>query len=126
MSYEFVTLYSQDIFFNCDVRKSCDGRYMGSLYILNAEEIRLLDLGIQKEWFLACEFEEFLICGHINTQGEWSLSPYRSLEPALIYTTKDKILDYVFSHEYSQCANAIAFNYIQLPKYSQKAGKNPR
>jgi hypothetical protein len=102
MSYQFKSLYSTDSALNYDVTTSDDNRYMGRLYILTAENPVLQNLGIEKEWFLAHESGEFMICGHINNVGEWSLSSYRSLEPSLEYTTKSQIFDQVFSHEYIQ------------------------
>ncbi|BDA69977.1 hypothetical protein CAL7716_041430 [Calothrix sp. PCC 7716] len=102
MSYQFKSLYSTDSALNYDVTTSDDNQYMGRLYILTAENPVLQNLGIEKEWFLAHESGEFMICGHINNVGEWSLSSYRSLEPSLEYTTKSQILDQVFSHEYIQ------------------------
>lgn len=100
MSYEFHTLYSTDTAFNCDITKSDEDKYMGRLYILATEDPELLKLGIEKEWFLAHESGDFFICGHINIEGQWSLSSYKSLEPSLAYTTQSEILDYVFSPEY--------------------------
>ncbi|RUT04039.1 hypothetical protein DSM106972_049530 [Dulcicalothrix desertica PCC 7102] len=102
MSYQFKSLYSTDSALNYDVTTSDDNQYMGRLYILTAENPVLQNLGIEKEWFLAHESGEFMICGHINNVGEWSLSSYRSLEPSLEYTTKSQIFDQVFSHEYVQ------------------------
>ena len=102
MSYQFKSLYSTDSALNYDVTTSDDNQYMGRLYILTAENPVLQNLGIEKEWFLAHESGEFMICGHINNIGEWSLSSYRSLEPSLEYTTKSQIFDQVFSHEYVQ------------------------
>ena len=102
MSYQFKSLYSTDSALNYDVTTSDDNQYMGRLYILTAENPVLHNLGIEKEWFLAHESGEFMICGHINNIGEWSLSSYRSLEPSLEYTTKSQIFDQVFSHEYVQ------------------------
>ncbi len=102
MSYQFKSLYSTDSALSYDVTTSNDSQYMGRLYILTAENPVLQNLGIEKEWFLAHESGEFMICGHINNIGEWSLSSYRSLEPSLEYTTKSQIFDQVFSHEYIQ------------------------
>ena len=102
MSYQFKSLYSTDSALNYDVTTSDDNQYMGRLYILTAENPVLQNLGIEKEWFLAHESGEFMICGHINNVGEWSLSSYRSLEPSLEYTTRSSIFDQVFSHEYIQ------------------------
>lgn len=102
MSYQFKSLYSTDSALNYDVTTSDDNQYMGRLYILTAEDSMLQNLGIEKEWFLAHESGEFMICGHINNVGEWSLSSYRSLEPSLEYTTRSQIFDQVFSHEYIQ------------------------
>ncbi len=102
MSYQFKFLYSTDSALNYDVTTSEDNQYMGRLYILTAENPVLQNLGIEKEWFLAHESGEFMICGHINNVGEWSLSSYRSLGPSLEYTTKSQIFDQVFSHEYIQ------------------------
>lgn len=102
MSYQFKSLYSTDSALNYDVTTSDDNQYMGRLYILTAEDPVLQNLGIEKEWFLAHESGEFMICGHINNVGEWSLSSYRSLEPSLEYTTRSQIFDQVFSHEYIQ------------------------
>ncbi|GJD19878.1 hypothetical protein RIVM261_048340 [Rivularia sp. IAM M-261] len=102
MSYQFKSLYSTDSALSYDVTTSNDSQYMGRLYILAAEDPMLQNLGIEKEWFLAHESGEFLICGHINNVGEWSLSSYKSLEPSLEYTTRSQIFDQVFSHEYIQ------------------------
>ncbi|MEA5574618.1 hypothetical protein, partial [Calothrix sp. UHCC 0171] len=74
--------------------------YMGRLYILVTEDSQLLNVGIKKEWFLAHALLDSLICGHINIQGEWSLSPYRSLEPSFEYCERNQIFDQVFSSEF--------------------------
>jgi hypothetical protein len=79
---------------------SDEEKYMGRLYILATEDGKLLNLGIEKEWFLAHASGDVLICGHINNEGKWSLSPRRSLEPSLTYTTRNKLFDKVFSPEY--------------------------
>jgi hypothetical protein len=93
MSYEIHPLYSTNTAFNCDIIKSDENEYMGRLYILAASDPALLNLSIEKEWFLAHKSGEFLICGHINNEGEWSLSSYKSLEPSLTYTTQNQIFD---------------------------------
>ena len=100
MSYDFHTLYSTDTAFNCDVTSGGKHEYMGRLYILAAEEPTLLNLGIEKEWFLDHSQGQFLVCGHINANGQWSLSSHKSLEPSLRYTSKSEIFDRVFSTEY--------------------------
>jgi hypothetical protein len=100
MSYKFQTLYSTDDAINCDISKINENECIGRLYILKTEEPTLLKLGIEKEWFLAHESGHFLICGHINHAGEWSLSSYKSLEPSLKYTNQTEIFDRVFSQEY--------------------------
>ncbi|BDA74098.1 hypothetical protein CAL7716_082640 [Calothrix sp. PCC 7716] len=100
MNYDFHTLYSTDTAFNCDVTSEGKHEYMGRLYILAAEEPTLLNLGIEKEWFLDHSQGQFLVCGHINTNGQWSLSSYKSLEPSLRYTSQSQIFDRVFSIEY--------------------------
>ncbi len=100
MSYEFHTLYSTDTAFNCDVKKSGDEGYMGRLYVFTTEDPALLKLGIEKEWFLAHESGDCVVCGHINTKGQWCLSPYQSLEPSLEYTTQIEVFERVFSPQY--------------------------
>lgn len=100
MNYDFHTLYSSNTAFNCDVVSEGKDEYMGRLYILTAEEPKLLNLGIEKEWFLAHTQGQFLVCGHINADGQWSLSSYKSLEPSLRYTTQSEIFDRVFSTDY--------------------------
>jgi hypothetical protein len=100
MQYKLQPLYSTDKSFNGDVITSDEEKYMGRLYILATEDGKLLNLGIEKEWFLAHASGDVLICGHINNEGKWSLSPRRSLEPSLTYTTRNKLFDKVFSPEY--------------------------
>ncbi len=102
MSYEFHTLYSTDTAFNCDVKKSGDEGYMGRLYVFPTEDPALLKLGIEKEWFLAHESGDCVVCGHINTKGQWCLSSYQSLEPSLEYTTQIEVFDRVFSPQYME------------------------
>lgn len=102
MSYEFHTLYSTDTAFNCDVKKSGDEGYMGRLYVFPTEDPALLKLGIEKEWFLAHESGDYVVCGHINTEGQWCLSFYQSLEPSLEYTTQIEVFDRVFSPQYME------------------------
>ncbi len=102
MSYEFHALYSTDTAFNCDVKKSGDEEYMGRLYVFPTEDPALLKLGIEKEWFLAHESGDCVVCGHINTKGQWCLSPYQSLEPSLEYTTQIEVLNRVFSPQYME------------------------
>jgi hypothetical protein len=100
MQYKLQPLYSTDKSFNGDVITSDEEKYMGRLYILPTEDGKLLNLGIEKEWFLAHASIDALICGHINNEGKWSLSSRRSLEPSLTYTTRNKLFDKVFSPEY--------------------------
>ncbi|BAY34609.1 hypothetical protein NIES2107_65140 [Nostoc carneum NIES-2107] len=118
MSYEFHALYSTEAAFNCDVTTNGGEQYMGRLYILATEDPVLLKLGIEKEWFLAHNLGGFLISGHINTDGDWSLSPYKTLSPSLAYNTQSEILDRVFSPEYveefCQLRNQAVFQSSQL------------
>ncbi|NJR19217.1 MAG: hypothetical protein HC785_28320 [Calothrix sp. CSU_2_0] len=100
MSYQLHLLYSANDAVNYDISSSEIQGNIGRLYILNAEEPTLLKLGIEKEWFLAHQSGDFLICGHINNSGEWSLSSYRSLEPSLNYKSQKEVFDRIFSHEY--------------------------
>lgn len=100
--YQFESLYSTDCAFSYNITTDNNNQYMGRLYVLTAQDPMLQNLGIEKEWFLSHESGEFLICGHINHSGEWSLSSYKSLEPSLKYTTYSDIFDQVFSHEYIQ------------------------
>lgn len=106
MKYQLKSLYSSDQAFNGDVIAKDEEKYMGRLYILVTEDSQLLNVGIKKEWFLAHALLDSLICGHINIQGEWSLSPYRSLEPSFVYCDRNEIFDQVFSSEFvSEIAN---------------------
>jgi hypothetical protein len=100
MQYKLQPLYSTDQSFNGDVITSDEEKYMGRLYILATEDSKLLNLGIEKEWFLAHASIDALIYGHINNEGKWSLSACRSLEPSLTYTTRNKLFNKVFSPEY--------------------------
>jgi hypothetical protein len=100
MQYRLNPLYSTNQAFNGDVITSDEEKYMGRLYILAADDSKLLNLGIKSEWFLAHASANVLISGHINNEGEWSLSTYRSLEPTLAYTNRNKIFDEIFSPEY--------------------------
>ncbi|MEA5574805.1 hypothetical protein [Calothrix sp. UHCC 0171] len=108
MKYQLKSLYSSDRAFNGDVIADDEEKYMGRLYILVTEDSQLLNVGIKKEWFLAHASLDSLICGHINIDGEWSLSPYRSLEPSLTYCVaswlvvrhRNQIFDQVFSSEF--------------------------
>jgi hypothetical protein len=100
MSYNLHILYSADDSINYDISTTDKKEPIGRLYILNTEEPALLKLGIEKEWFLAHQSGDFLICGHINHSGEWSLSSYRSLEPSLNYKSQKEVFDRIFSHEY--------------------------
>ncbi len=102
MRYKLNTLYSTDQAFNGDVIASDEEKYMGRLYILTTSDSKLLDLGIKEEWFIAHASADFLISGHINNEGKWSLSPYKSLSPSLAYTNQTNIFDHVFSPEYVQ------------------------
>ncbi len=100
MQYKLNPLYSTNQAFNGDVITSDEEKYMGRLYILAADDRKLLNLGIKSEWFFAHASANVLISGHINNEGQWSLSTYRSLEPSLTYTNRNKIFDEIFSHEY--------------------------
>jgi hypothetical protein len=100
MQYKLHPLYSTNQAFNGDVITSDEEKYMGRLYILAADDSKLLNLGIKSEWFLAHASANVLISGHINNEGQWSLSTYRSLEPTLAYTNRNKIFDEIFSPEY--------------------------
>ena len=100
MNYQFHTLYETNQAFNCDVITSDEEKYMGRLYILTTSDSVLQNLGIKSEWFLAHSEADVLINGHINSEDKWSLSPWRNLEPSFDYTTRNKLLDQVFSPEY--------------------------
>ncbi len=100
MQYKLNPLYSTNQAFNGDVITSDEEKYMGRLYILAADDSKLLNLGIKSEWFLAHASANVLISGHINNDGQWSLSTYRSLEPSFAYTNRNKIFDEIFSPEY--------------------------
>ncbi len=128
MSYELHPLYSTNKAFNGDVITSDEEKYMGRLYILATEDSKLLNLGINKEWFLAHALGDVLICGHINHQGEWSLSPYRSLEPTFTYSTRNQIFDQIFSPEYvweiSHLRDERTLNISQFTNNSDAFGSN--
>ena len=100
MNYQLKTLYETNQAFNCDVITSDEEKYMGRLYILTTDDSNLKKIGIKEEWFLAHEEADVLISGHINREGKWSLSSFRNLEPSFEYTTRNKLLDQVFSPEY--------------------------
>ena len=100
MNYDLQILYETDEAFNCDVITTDEEKYMGRLYILTTDDNTLKNLGIQEEWYLAHEEADVLVNGHINSEGKWSLSTLRNLEPSFEYTTRNKIFDQVFSPEY--------------------------
>lgn len=102
MRYKLNTLYSTEQAFNGDVITSDDEKYVGRLYILATSDNQLLNFGIKEEWFLAYTGADFLISGHINHDGNWSLSAYKSLEPSFQYTNQSDIFDRVFSQKYIQ------------------------
>jgi hypothetical protein len=128
MQYKLQPLYSTDKSFNGDVITSDEEKYMGRLYILATEDGKLLNLGIEKEWFLAHASIDALICGHINNEGKWSLSPRRSLEPSLTYTTRNKLFDKVFSPEYlweiSHLREELTLNISQFASNPDNSNSN--
>ncbi|NJL65076.1 MAG: hypothetical protein HC903_28915 [Methylacidiphilales bacterium] len=128
MQYKLNPLYSTEKAFNGDVIISDEEKYMGRLYILATSDRELLNLGIEKEWFLAHAPADALICGHINHEGGWSLSSYRSLEPSLIYVTQNQIFDQVFSPEYvweiSYLREETTLNIFQTMKDSDDSNSN--
>ncbi|MEM7557172.1 MAG: hypothetical protein AAF378_24410, partial [Cyanobacteria bacterium P01_A01_bin.84] len=99
MNYDLQILYETDEAFNCDVITADEEKYMGRLYILTTDDNTLKNLGIKEEWYLAHEEADVLVSGHINSEGKWSLSTWRNLEPSFEYTTRNKIFDQVFSPE---------------------------
>jgi hypothetical protein len=128
MQYKLQPLYSTNQAFNGDVITSDEEKYMGRLYILAADDSKLLNLGIKSEWFLAHASANVLISGHINNEGQWSLSTYRSLEPTLAYTNRNKIFDEIFSPEYiceiSYLHEEQTVNISQIISKSDKSDSN--
>ncbi|MBV6625451.1 MAG: hypothetical protein KI793_21405 [Rivularia sp. (in: Bacteria)] len=119
MNYDLQILYETDEAFNCDVITADEEKYMGRLYILTTDDNTLKTLGIKEEWYLAHEEADVLVSGHINSEGKWSLSTWRNLEPSFEYTTRNKIFDQVFSPEYVW--KLMHFREENIISISQKA-----
>ncbi len=128
MQYKLQPLYSTNQAFNGDVITIDEEKYMGRLYILAADDSKLLNLGIKSEWFLAHASANVLVSGHINNEGQWSLSTYRSLEPSLTYTNQNKIFDEIFSPEYvweiAYLREEQTVNISQIISKSDKSDSN--
>ena len=52
-NYQLTPTTHTDTALNCDV--TCDEQHLGQMYIFPTDDPNLKALGIEKEWFLACE-----------------------------------------------------------------------
>jgi hypothetical protein len=104
-NYQLTPICNTETALNCDV--TCDERYLGRLYVFPTTDPALHVLGIEKEWFLAHESGNFVVSGHVNTVGEWCVSPHRHLEPSLKFISQTEVFDRVFSLDYEREVLAI-------------------
>lgn len=96
--YQLSLICDTDVALNCDVAQN--KQYLGRLYVFPTTNSDLIAMGVEKEWFLAHAEGEFVISGYVNTEGQWSLSPHRSLQLSDEYTTQEAIFERVFDSEY--------------------------
>ncbi len=104
-NYQLTPITNTETVFNCDV--TCDKQYLGQLYVFPTNDPALNDLGIEKEWFLTHESGDFVVSGHVNTVGEWCVSPHRSLKPSLEFTSQADVFSKVFSPNYEKEVLAV-------------------
>ena len=104
-NYQLTPITNTETVLNCDV--TCDKQYLGQLYVFPTNDPALNDLGIEKEWFLAHELGDFVVSGHVNAVGEWCVSPHRSLEPSLEFTSQADVFNKVFSPDYEREVMAV-------------------
>ncbi len=95
---------------NYDV--SCSDQYLGRLYLLPADNPHLPSLGIEKKWFLTHQSGDFVVSGHINESGEWSLSRPMSVEPSFDYATQFEVFNKIFSPNYIREVQAIREGHL--------------
>lgn len=104
-NYQLTPITNTETVLNYDV--TCDEQYLGRLYVFPTNDPALSALGIEKEWFLAHELVDFIVSGHVNAAGEWCVSPHRSLEPSLEFTSKAEVFNKVFSPDYKKEVLAV-------------------
>ena len=104
-NYQLTPITNTETVLNCDV--ICDEQYLGRLYVFPTNDPALNTLGIEKEWFLSHEPGDFVVSGHVNAVGEWCVSPHRSLEPSLEFTSQAEVFDRVFSPDYEREVLAV-------------------
>lgn len=95
-SYQLTSIANTDSLKNSDVFS--DKGYMGRLFVFETTNPALVAKGIKSEWFLVSRGGE-VSSGHINSLGEWSVSPRRSLEPTHSFAPQAEIFDKVFSSQ---------------------------
>lgn len=104
-NYQLTPITNTETALNCDV--TCDEQYLGRLYVFPTNDPALSALGIEKEWFLAHEPGDFVVSGHVNALGEWCVSPHKSLEPSLEFTSQADVFNKVFSPDYEREVLAV-------------------
>ncbi len=77
-----------------------EDKFLGRLYLFPVQESELLAVGIKTQWFLTHQQGDFVVTGHINQAGEWSLSLPKSLIPKEEYHSRDEVFNTVFSDDY--------------------------
>ncbi len=77
-----------------------EDKFLGRLYLFPVQESELLAAGIKTQWFLTHQQGDFIVTGHINQAGEWSLSLPKSLTPREEYHSRDEVFNAVFSDDY--------------------------
>ena len=77
-----------------------EDKFLGRLYLFPVQESELLAAGIKTQWFLTHQQGDFVVTGHINQAGEWSLSLPKSLTPREEYHSRDEVFNTVFSDDY--------------------------
>ena len=77
-----------------------EDKFLGRLYLFPVQESELLAVGIKTQWFLTHQQGDFVVTGHINQAGEWSLSLPKSLIPREEYHPRDEVFNTVFSDDY--------------------------
>ncbi len=77
-----------------------ENKFLGRLYLFPVTESELLAAGIKTKWFLTHQQGDFVVTGHINQAGEWSLSLPKSLTPRDEYHSRDEVFNTIFSDDY--------------------------
>lgn len=95
-SYQLTSIANTDTVNNREVFS--EQRYMGRLFIFETTNPSLVATGIKSEWFLLSRGGE-VSSGHINSSGEWSISPRRSLEPTHSFALQAEVFNKVFSSQ---------------------------